>query len=92
MIFRLTTHNENEKQPSLPWGRGWAAAALSPADAGRVRGSWSSTFMAAKSLRSPGAFNCSDSSLRSLESHVIPAEEGIHFAEMDPRFRGGDDG
>jgi hypothetical protein len=33
-----------------------------------------------------------DSSLRSVESHVIPADAGIHFAEVDPRFRGGDDG
>ena len=33
-----------------------------------------------------------DSLLRSVESHVIPAKAGIHFAEMDPRFRGGDDG
>jgi hypothetical protein len=44
-----------------------------------------------KNLRSPEAFNCSDSSLCSFESHVIPAKAGIHFAEMDPRFRGGDD-
>jgi len=33
-----------------------------------------------------------DSSLRSVESQVIPAKAGIHFAEVDPRFRGGDDG
>jgi len=32
-----------------------------------------------------------DSSLHSIESHVIPAKAGIHFAEVDPRFRGGDD-
>jgi hypothetical protein len=30
-----------------------------------------------------------DSSLRSLESHVIPAKAGI---QMDPRLRGGDQG
>jgi len=46
----------------------------------------------AKNLPSPGAFNCSDSSLRCLEGQVIPAKAGIRFAKMDPRFRGGDDG
>jgi hypothetical protein len=30
--------------------------------------------------------------LPSVESHVIPAQAGIHFFwEMDPRFRGGDE-
>jgi hypothetical protein len=30
-------------------------------------------------------------SLRSVESHVIPAKAGIQFLpDMDPRFRGGD--
>jgi hypothetical protein len=32
-----------------------------------------------------------DSSLCSVESHVIPAKAGIQFfPDMDPRFRGGD--
>ena len=37
MIPRLATGHENN--PSPPWGRGWPATALSPAVAGRVRGS-----------------------------------------------------
>jgi len=30
-------------------------------------------------------------SLRPVESHVIPEKAGIRFAQVDPRFRGGDD-
>jgi hypothetical protein len=33
-----------------------------------------------------------DSSLPSVESHVIPAKAGIQIGEVDPRLRGGDDG
>ena len=32
-------HASATTQPSPPWGRGWTATALSPASAGRVRGS-----------------------------------------------------
>jgi hypothetical protein len=36
--------------------------------------------------------NCRDASLRSVQSHVIPAKAGIQFLlDMDPRLRGGDE-
>jgi len=28
---------------------------------------------------------------RTVQSQVIPAEAGIHLADMDPRLRGGDE-
>jgi hypothetical protein len=44
------------------------------------------------SASSPAKYNYGDPLLRSVERHVIPAKAGIHFAEMDPRLRGDDDG
>ena len=37
------------------------------------------------------AKNCRDASLRSVGSHVIPAQAGIQLGEVDPRLGGGDE-